>query len=251
MSHASRVKVMIAHSAPLLNAGLDAALRMHDDFDVHTPCGLQAIEAHPVPIDVVVTDCETGTRLAALGRATGYRVLVLTHDDTETAARRAIEAGVKGYLTLASSAEAIASAAMRVAHGGTAIDPCVLAAIAEGLSGSRLSSRELDVLRLAMRGFANKAIANRIGVTEGTVKCHMKSLLGKLDAKSRTEAVFVAQRRGLLRPDGTTPTMPRSAVSPRLKDHAARREFQRLPRELLATRTAAASEPHARTGATQ
>jgi hypothetical protein len=65
MSHASRVKVMIAHSAALLNAALDAALGMHDDFDVHRQCGLHALEAaHPQSIDVVVTDCETGTKLS-------------------------------------------------------------------------------------------------------------------------------------------------------------------------------------------
>ena len=96
--------------------------------------------------------------------------------------------------------------AVRSIHrGDTAIDPAVAAKMMSSLRYPRLTHREYEILRLLLLGLSDKAIAARLGRSAGTVKAHVKSVLSKLNATSRTHAVSVARQRGLvqeLEPDG-------------------------------------------------
>jgi DNA-binding NarL/FixJ family response regulator len=109
-----------------------------------------------------------------------------------------MRAGVRGYLLLTTPVDELVRALRRIHTGDTVVDPGVAAKIADSFSGRALTLREIDVLGLVMVGLSDKAIAKRLMRSVGTVKSHMKSLLAKLDAASRTEAAAIARRRGLV-----------------------------------------------------
>jgi two-component system, NarL family, response regulator len=81
----------------------------------------------------------------------------------------------------------------------TVVSPGVASKLASRLREEELTPRELEILTLVGRGLSNKLIARALDITEGTVKTHVKNLLEKLDATSRTEAIAVAARRGLIK----------------------------------------------------
>ena len=122
----------------------------------------------------------------------------MTNDESEVGIRGAMEAGARGYILLSSTLECVVQAVRRVGRGGTAIDPRVVAKMLDSLNGNKLTEREIEVLRLIMLGQTNKAIAEQLGIAVGTAKCHVKQLMAKLNARSRTEAASIAQRRGLV-----------------------------------------------------
>ncbi|MBS0420983.1 MAG: response regulator transcription factor [Proteobacteria bacterium] len=195
---------MIAHRTPVVCAGLEAALRAQGgDFEIGSlgPLpGSTRFEESQIKSDriVVIADCETGMQLAISRYASRCRVLIMTQDDTEASIRRAMEAGIRGYLLLTSTLDAVVRAIRCVHDGGTALDPAVAAKMVDSFAGDPLTSREVDVLGLLMLGLSDKEIAKRLERSVGTVKTHLKALRAKLNASSRTEAVAIAQRRGLL-----------------------------------------------------
>ncbi|MDB6045492.1 MAG: Transcriptional regulator, LuxR family [Gammaproteobacteria bacterium] len=196
------IKVLIAHSDPLISAGLDATLTKRPDFKVAV-CNPESTVSHstashfPSP-DVVVADYDSGLRLTALKEAWTDRVMILTHSDSEAKICHALEQGVRGYLLLGCRLEDLMQAIRSMHKGGIAWDPLVASRIAERMKQEALTRREEDILEEIMLGLSNKAIASKLAVAVGTVKTHVKSILSKLDAASRTEAVAIAQRRGIL-----------------------------------------------------
>ena len=194
------MRVMILHSTPIVHAGLEAALNAHSDFQIipaARSCAM--VSASDVPeVTVVVADCEWAIRLARLDKSSLWRVVVVTEDQSEASLRRAIEAGVRGYLSLSCDVDAVVHAVRRVHDGDTVLDPALVSRVVNSLSADPLTAREADVLRLLMRGLPNKAIARRLAISLGTVKAHVKALLRKLDAGSRTEAAAIARRRGIV-----------------------------------------------------
>jgi DNA-binding NarL/FixJ family response regulator len=126
------------------------------------------------------------------------RIIVLTTFDTDNDISRAITAGAKGYLLKDAQREELLDC-IRGVHGGeTRIPPALVAKLAAGMSGEALTSRELEVLTLLAHGQSNKEIASRLGISETTVKSHLRSVFTKLKVLSRTEAITVASRRGLV-----------------------------------------------------
>jgi DNA-binding NarL/FixJ family response regulator len=198
-SRMTRIRVMIAHHTPVVCAGLEAALSEEGGFQL-VPCvGADMLEpADLISVSVAVGDCRSGTELAEACGGSGCRVLILTDDDTEVSIRRAMRAGVRGYLLLTSPVNELVRALRGIHNGDTVVDPCVAAKIADSISGPELTLREIDVLRLLMVGLSDKAIAKRLMRSVQTVKAHMKSLRAKLNAASRTEATAIARRRGLV-----------------------------------------------------
>jgi DNA-binding NarL/FixJ family response regulator len=111
----------------------------------------------------------------------------------------ALQAGAMAYLTKSVQREELTEAIRKAAAGQRHIPPDVAARLAERVTRSQLSARELDVLRLLVAGRRNREIAGALVITEGTVKLHVSSILGKLGAVDRTEAVTVAIQRGIVR----------------------------------------------------
>jgi DNA-binding NarL/FixJ family response regulator len=126
------------------------------------------------------------------------RIIVLTTFDTDNELCRAIKAGAKGYLLKDAQREELLDCIRKVHAGETGIPPSLVAKLAAGISSESLTDRELDVLTLLARGNSNKEIGASLNISETTVKSHLRGIFTKLDVLSRTKAIAVASRRGLV-----------------------------------------------------
>ena len=202
MHQSSKTKVLIAHGDPLIAAGLAATLQGQPDFKA-VVCRPALQVSSPSaselpPADVVVADYDSGLQLIVSGAAVRHRVVILTHSDSQAKVCHALERGAYGYLLLGCSIQDLLDGLRSVCAGRVAIAPLVAQRVAEWMNHRALTRREEEILRQMMLGLSNKGIATRLNVALGTVKTHVKSVLDKLDAASRTEAVAIAQRRGIL-----------------------------------------------------
>jgi two-component system NarL family response regulator len=134
-------------------------------------------------------------------RDAAARVIVLTTYDTDDEIARALKAGAKAYVLKDIAAEALVACIRDVLAGKIYIAPSAAAKLAEGVTRVQLTPREMATLKLLADGKANKEIAVALDISERTVKTHLAHLFEKLGATSRTEAVKVATRRGLVRMD--------------------------------------------------
>lgn len=196
------IAVHIAHSDPVISAGLAVLLQKYCEFKV--VCShFKGSTSHPssdpdYSADVVLADYDSGIRLTARAPDSKSRVIILTHSDRQANICHALAHGVRGYLLLGCSLQDLTAGIRSVHEGGVAVTPRVASRIAESMHQKTLTVREQNVLRLMTAGRSNKQIARQLGIAVGTVKAHIKSILAKLDASSRGEAVAVAQRRGIL-----------------------------------------------------
>lgn len=127
------------------------------------------------------------------------KVIILTTYDTDEDITRALKAGAKAYILKDISAEALITCIHDVLAGKTYLAPAAAAKLAEGVTRMHLTPRELTALKLMADGKSNKEIANELGISDRTVKTHLGHLFEKLNVTSRTEAIKVASRRGLVR----------------------------------------------------
>src|SRR2546423_8723983 len=127
------------------------------------------------------------------------RVIVLTTYDTDDEISRALKAGAKAYVLKDISADQLIGCIRDVLAGKTYLAPSAAAKLAEGVTHVQLTPREMAALRLMADGKANKEIASELSISERTVKTHLGHLFEKLGVTSRTEAIKVATRRGLVR----------------------------------------------------
>ena len=127
------------------------------------------------------------------------KVIVLTTYDADEDIARALQAGAKAYILKDISADALIACVHAVLAGKTYLAPAAAAKLAERVTRIQLTPRELAALRLMADGKAKKEIAADLGISERTVKTHLGHLFEKLGVTSRTEAVKVATRRGLVR----------------------------------------------------
>jgi DNA-binding NarL/FixJ family response regulator len=127
------------------------------------------------------------------------KVIVLTTYDTDEDISRALRAGAKAYVLKDITADGLVACIHDVLAGKTYLAPAAAAKLAEGVTRVQLTPRELATLRLMADGKSNKEIASALGISDRTVKTHLGHLFEKLNVTSRTEAVKVATRRGLVR----------------------------------------------------
>jgi two-component system NarL family response regulator len=127
------------------------------------------------------------------------KVIVLTTYDTDEDITRALKAGAKAFVLKDITADALIACIHDVLAGKTYLAPSAAAKLAEGLAHVQVTPRELSTLRHMAEGKSNKEIANTLGISERTVKTHLGHLFEKLGVTSRTEALKVANRRGLIR----------------------------------------------------
>jgi DNA-binding NarL/FixJ family response regulator len=127
-------------------------------------------------------------------------VVVLSMHDEPAYVRRAMALGARGYVLKSSGRDELIRALEAVAGGGTYVQGEVAAPLAEVGAGQtgELSPRELEVLGLLAKGMENKQVARALGISEATVKTHIKSIFERLDVRSRAEAVAVGLRTGII-----------------------------------------------------
>lgn len=194
--------VFVMHADPLLALGAFTALTGMPQVRAFLHTG-EACAASAERMDLVVTDGVRGTELAStpyLERVAclrGARVLVLDPAAREQAVRAALGAGVFGYVLSGAGPAELRKGVASVSDGTRFVSPALADRIVDSLTREALTSREGDVLALVADGYSNKTIARQLGISEGTVKTHIKAILSKLDATSRTHALSIAIARGL------------------------------------------------------
>jgi two-component system, NarL family, response regulator DesR len=199
------IRILVAEDQAMVLGALATLLDIEDDLSVvaRAADGRQALAlARSERPDVVVTDIEmpgmTGLELAAALKELEPRprVIIVTTFARPGYLRRALEAGVAGYLLKDAPAEELAEAVRRVHAGGRAVDP-ELAAQAWG-EEDPLTDRERQVLRLAGEGRPTAAIAGELYLSEGTVRNYLSEAISKLQAANRVEAARIARQKGWL-----------------------------------------------------
>ena len=183
------VRVAVLHPEPVLSLGLAATLGR--DHCIHI--GVAVADA-----DVVVADYETGLALARSAGPGRVRIVVIATACRENDIRRALNCNIQGYMLLDCPPEELGRAVLSVGRGSRYFCARAAQAIAEGLTRIDLTPRESQVLQLLAQGCSNKVVARELSVALATVKMHVKAILGKLDANSRTQAVSIATERGLV-----------------------------------------------------
>ena len=214
------IRVRVAHPEPLVHRGMVATLRADSRFQVdeQRPGAGGPPVAETASLQVLVTDLPLGLTAALHGGSAAPAVLVLSHLLGELSIRGALERGVKGYLTHDCLPEQLVDAVMALARGQRYLQGSVVQRLADTVAQDLPTPREVDVLRLMATGLCNKAIAAELNIGCGTVKTHVKALLDKLGAPTRTAAADIAKRRGLL--DPVTAGLAPDRL-PRRRSHAA------------------------------
>lgn len=201
-----KIRIVMAEDQAMVLGALAALLELEDDLVVvgRAADGRQALELiDELAPDVVLTDIEmpgtSGLDLASeLARRAESRpaVVILTTFARPGYLRRALDAGVKGYLLKDAPSEELANALRKVAAGGRVVAP-ELAAEAWGAEDP-LTDRERQVLRLAADGLSTHRMAEHLHLSEGTVRNYLSEAIGKTGAQNRTEAARFARRQGWL-----------------------------------------------------
>lgn len=204
------IRVLIAEDQAMVRGALSALLRLESDLDVIGSAAdgeeawafIERRRASSDGPDVVVTDIEmpklTGLELAQRIRDRGVdcKVVILTTFARPGFLRRALDAGVGGYLLKDAPADQLAEALRKVHRGGRAIDPQLAL---EAWSGDDpLNDRERQVLRLAGEGQSAVEIAEQLHLSQGTVRNYLSEAIGKLGVGNRIEAYRLARQKGWL-----------------------------------------------------
>ena len=199
------IRVLLAEDQAMVRGALSALLSLESDIEVlgTAPDGEVAWrEVQRLKPEVLVTDIEmpglTGLDLAQRVQRHGLPacVVILTTFARPGFLRRALDAGVCGYLLKDSPAEQLADAIRTVRHGGRAIDPQL--AIDAWSEADPLNDRERQVLRLAGDGLSAQDIATLLSLSSGTVRNYLSEAIGKLNAGNRIEAFRLARQKGWL-----------------------------------------------------
>jgi len=203
----SKIRILIADDHLVVREGLVAILNRQSDMTVvgEAGSGQEALEQwrnHRPDVtlmDLRMPEMSGVEAIIAIREADDKAsVIILTTYDSDEDVYRGMRAGAKAYLLKDAHREELLSCIRAVYAGKTVVSAGVAAKLAGRLREEELTPRELEILTLVGQGLSNKRIARALEITEGTVKTHVKNLLEKLDATSRTEALAVAARRGLI-----------------------------------------------------
>ena len=201
------IHVLVADDHTVVRDGLVAIIRQEKDMDVvaETGDGRQAVELwkkHKPDVtlmDLRMPELDGVNAIYEIRAADpNARIIVLTTFDGDEDIYRGMRAGAKSYLLKDVRREELFQCIREVHAGKTFVPPAIAVKLAERLPTEELTPRELEVLQLLAQGKPNKLIGSSMFISEVTVKSHVQSVFRKLNVLSRTEAIAVANRRGLL-----------------------------------------------------
>jgi len=202
-----KIRVILADDHPVVRDGLVAIVNQQPDMQVVAEAsdGEEAMALYEQHLpDVMVLDLRMPKRDGVsvvqnvMERHPKARLLIMTTFDGDEDIFRSLSQGAKDYLLKDAPRTEILTAIRAVSQDRPYTSSTVAAKALQRMSKPSLTQRELSVLQEIAQGRSNKDIARRLSITEGTAKTHVKSILTKLDAISRTEAVAVAHKRGLI-----------------------------------------------------
>lgn len=203
----AQLRIMIVDDHYLVRMGLASILSLEADMTVcaEASCGEQAVDMfRQHRPDVTLMDARlpgsSGTQATAAIRREHpeARIVMISTYGGDEEIHAALQAGALAYLLKSVQREELLIAIRKAAIGKRHVPPELAERLADRLTRSQLSAREVDVLRLLVGGMRNRQIAEALHIAEGTVKLHVSSVLAKLGVLDRTEAVAVALRRGIV-----------------------------------------------------
>jgi DNA-binding NarL/FixJ family response regulator len=207
MKSSSPIRVLIVDDHFATRLGLTLPINSEPDMTVvaEASTGAKAIELYrDLRPDVLLLDYrlpdQTGVDvLEAIRREfPAARVVILTMFDGEEDIHRAVEAGAKGYVTKSAECEDVLTAIRDVAAGGTFFSADVKQKLKERAQRKPLTTRELEILRLLVKGHSTKEIVDLLKLSMGTIRLDISMILEKLGAFDRTRAVAIAIERGIV-----------------------------------------------------
>jgi len=207
-SNPQRISVLIVDDHPILRAGIAALLEEKPDIEVigQAGSGAEAIVQYTALMpDVVLLDLSLGDKdgedviKEVIAGDPNAKIIVLTTYGGEETIKRTLQSGAVGYLLKDALGTAIVDGVRSAATGRRVIGSEVAEKLASSLKRDPLTERELEVLHEIALGHSNKVIAADLGITESTVKIHVRHILSKLNTSDRTGAVMEALERGIIK----------------------------------------------------
>jgi DNA-binding NarL/FixJ family response regulator len=207
MSEAIRIRVFSVDDHPLLREGLAAIINNQPDMELVARASsaqeaLQQFRKHKP--DVTLMDLRLPDKsgidavIAVRAEFPEARIIMLTTFEGDVEIQRALEAGARGYMLKSMPPKELVEVIRQVHAGKKRIAPQLAAQLAEHLSDEDLTAREIEVLSEIAGGNRNRDIAEKLIITEETVKVHIKHIMDKLGASDRTQAVAIGLRRGII-----------------------------------------------------
>lgn len=201
------ITVMVVDDHPLVRIGIATVVNQQADMTIVAeseggPAVLDLFRQHRP--DVVLMDLrlrgDNGVRLtgALRGEFPAARVLVISNYDGDENIHQALTAGAAGYLFKSVVEDELIDAIREITAGRTYLPRGVAARLSENQTGARLTRREDEILDLLGKGLGNRELGQVLGISEDTIKTHLKSLFRKLDVSDRAEAVREGLRRGFI-----------------------------------------------------
>ena len=210
MKTANVIRVLISDDHPVVREGLAAIIDRREDMSVVAQAengeeALALFRQHRPDVTLMDLKMPIMDGVATITKirqeASDARIIVLTTFEGEEDIYRGLQAGAKAYLLKDSPREELLDTIRAVYSGQTRIPSSVAIKLAQRISQSPLTPREVDVLRLMVAGKNNQEVAATLTIAEGTVKAHVNSILDKMNVNDRTQAVTSALKRGLVHLD--------------------------------------------------
>ncbi len=207
MSEANQIRVFSVDDHPLLREGLFAIISSQPDMVMvaQASSAQEAIQQFSkLQPDVTLMDLwlpdKSGIEamIAVRSEFPEARFIMLTTFEGDVEIQRALEAGARAYLLKSTPPKELVDVIRQVHAGKKRVPPQVAARLAEHMSDEDLTAREIEVLNQIAGGNRNKDIAEKLFITEETVKVHIKHIMDKLGANDRTQAVAIGLRRGII-----------------------------------------------------
>jgi DNA-binding NarL/FixJ family response regulator len=207
MSELARIRVFSVDDHPLLQEGLAAIINNQPDMVLiaqasNAQQGIQLFRKHKP--DVTLMDLRLPDQsgidamIAIRAEFSEARIIMLTTFEGDVEIQRALEAGARGYMLKSMPPKDLVEVIRQVHTGKKRIPPQLAAQLAEHISDEDLTAREIEVLSQIAGGNRNRDIAEKLFITEETVKVHIKHIMEKLGASDRTQAVAIGLRRGII-----------------------------------------------------
>ncbi len=207
MNDSSTIRVLTVDDHPLFRGGIAALLTTQPDMQVVAEAGNGREAVHQFRThrpDVTLMDLQMPemngleATIAIRGEFPDARIIVLTTFVADVQVLRALQAGARAYLLKTLLDKELLETIRSVHSGKKALSPEASFQLAEHVTDDALTPAEVEVLRLIAAGNANKQIADRLAVTEDTIKGRVKNILSKLGANDRTHAAIIGIRRGII-----------------------------------------------------